>query len=117
MADLTNWPAPVKPAELTYSRLIDAVLDGTFPANSTLPGERQLAELLGVTRSTLREALQRLAGKGAAEPGPLIDPGVQLLGALVVVRAVHLAWSLLLRPRLGRSVRGLCCSMTVRDRR
>lgn len=59
-----QWTAPPKPAELTYDRLVEAVLDGTFPANSALPGERQLAEMLGVTRSTLREALQRLAADG-----------------------------------------------------
>ena len=59
-----TWSAPDRPAELTTSRLIDAILDGTFPANSTLPAERQLADMLGVTRSTLREALQRLAADG-----------------------------------------------------
>lgn len=64
MPDHPNWSAPDKPAELTYQRLIDAILDGTFPANSTLPAERQLADRLGVTRSTLREALQRLAADG-----------------------------------------------------
>lgn len=64
MPDSLNWPAPAKPAELTYNRLVDAILDGTFPANSTLPAERQLAEMVGVTRSTLREALQRLAADG-----------------------------------------------------
>jgi GntR family negative regulator for fad regulon and positive regulator of fabA len=64
MPDHPSWSAPDKPAELTTQRLIDAILDGTFPANSTLPAERQLAELLGVTRSTLREALQRLAADG-----------------------------------------------------
>ena len=64
MSELPTWTAPQKPAELTYNRLIDAILDGTFPANSTLPGERQLAVMMGVTRSTLREALQRLAADG-----------------------------------------------------
>jgi GntR family negative regulator for fad regulon and positive regulator of fabA len=64
MNDMPQWTAPDKPAELTTRRLIDAILDGSFPANSTLPGERQLAELLGVTRSTLREAMQRLATDG-----------------------------------------------------
>ncbi len=64
MTDLPEWTAPAKPAELATSRLIDAILDGTFPANSTLPGERQLADRLGITRPTLREALQRLAADG-----------------------------------------------------
>lgn len=67
MNDRPAWTAPAKPAELTISRLIEAILDGTFPANSTLPAERQLAEMLGVTRPTLREALQRLAADGWIE--------------------------------------------------
>ncbi|MGF1504554.1 MAG: fatty acid metabolism transcriptional regulator FadR [Chloroflexi bacterium] len=67
MNNQPDWSAPAKPAELTYTRLIDAILDGSFPANSILPGERQLAEKLGVTRSTLREALQRLAADGWVE--------------------------------------------------
>lgn len=64
---LPDWSAPSKPAELTYNRLIDAILDGSFPPNSSLPGERQLADMAGVTRSTLREALQRLSADGWIE--------------------------------------------------
>jgi GntR family negative regulator for fad regulon and positive regulator of fabA len=64
---MPDWPAPEKPAQLVEDRLIRAILDGTFPANSTLPGERDLAQQLGVTRPTLREALQRLAGDGWIE--------------------------------------------------
>lgn len=64
MPRLPDWPAPAKPAELAYNRLIEAILDGSFPANTVLPGERQLAEMLGVTRPTLRETLQRLDADG-----------------------------------------------------
>ncbi|GAB4470974.1 MAG: fatty acid metabolism transcriptional regulator FadR [Anaerolineae bacterium] len=67
MQPYPEWTAPAKPAELTYNRLVEAILEGTFPPNSTLPGERQLAEMLGVTRSTLREALQRLSANGWVE--------------------------------------------------
>ncbi len=67
MPPYPEWTVPSKPAELTYNRLVDAILEGAFPPNSTLPGERQLAEMLGVTRSTLREALQRLAANGWLE--------------------------------------------------
>jgi GntR family negative regulator for fad regulon and positive regulator of fabA len=49
---------------VTEQRLLRAVLEGEFPPGSTLPGERELAALLGVTRPTLREALQRLARDG-----------------------------------------------------
>jgi GntR family negative regulator for fad regulon and positive regulator of fabA len=62
-----NWPPPEKPAELTEQRLISAILNGTFPANTSLPAERELAAQLGVTRPTLREALQRLARDGWLE--------------------------------------------------
>ena len=44
--------------------LLSAILDGTFEPGSTLPGERKLAAELGVTRPTLREAIQRLARDG-----------------------------------------------------
>lgn len=59
-----SWMPPLKPSEISESRLIRAILDGTFPINSNLPAERDLAGLLGVTRPTLREAMQRLARDG-----------------------------------------------------
>jgi GntR family transcriptional regulator, negative regulator for fad regulon and positive regulator of fabA len=58
---------PLRPAELVESRLINAIIDGDFPINSNLPPERDLAQRLGVTRPTLREALQRLARDGWIE--------------------------------------------------
>ena len=62
-----QWNTPKKPAELTEARLIEAILDGHFPVDSNLPAERALAEQLGVTRPTLREALQRMARDGWLE--------------------------------------------------
>jgi GntR family negative regulator for fad regulon and positive regulator of fabA len=59
-----NWQTPVRPSDHAESSLVQAVLDGTFPVGSTLPGERQLALLLGVTRPTLRETLRRLERDG-----------------------------------------------------
>jgi GntR family negative regulator for fad regulon and positive regulator of fabA len=61
---MPDWTSPLKPAELTESRIVEAILDGTFPVNTSLPPERELAEKLGVTRPTLREALQRLSRDG-----------------------------------------------------
>ena len=58
------WKPIQKPAEIAEARLISAILEGYFPINSHLPGERELAESLGVTRPTLREVLQRLARDG-----------------------------------------------------
>jgi GntR family negative regulator for fad regulon and positive regulator of fabA len=59
-----RWEAPIRLAELTETRLIEAILEGHFPIGSNLPAERELASQLGVTRPTLREALQRLARDG-----------------------------------------------------
>jgi len=61
---ISSWKPPLKPREITESRLIRAILDGTFPINSNLPGERELSALLGVTRPTLREVMQRLERDG-----------------------------------------------------
>lgn len=67
MKESIHWEPPPKPAEAAEQRLVAAILDGQFPINSVLPGERDLAGLLGVTRPTLREALQRLARDGWIE--------------------------------------------------
>ncbi len=64
---MATWEIPPKPAELAENRLVEAILDGTFPINSNLPPERELSESLGVTRPTLREALQRLSRDGWIE--------------------------------------------------
>lgn len=64
---MSDWPFIPKPAEMAENRLVEAILDGSFPPNSTLPPERDLAAMLGVTRPTLREALQRLSRDGWLE--------------------------------------------------
>ncbi|MDY6846059.1 MAG: fatty acid metabolism transcriptional regulator FadR [Chloroflexota bacterium] len=63
----SNWEPILKPAEIIETRLIKAILTNTFPINSNLPGERELSDSLGVTRPTLREALQRLERDGWIE--------------------------------------------------
>jgi GntR family negative regulator for fad regulon and positive regulator of fabA len=57
----------LRPAEHAEQKLIDAILSGQYPPESFLPAERELASLLGVTRPTLREALQRLERDGWLE--------------------------------------------------
>lgn len=61
---MNKWKPIQKPAEIAEGRLLDAILSGHFAVNSYLPGERDLAAQVGVTRPTLREALQRLARDG-----------------------------------------------------
>jgi len=59
-----NPSAPQRPVDYTEETLVTAILDGTYPPGATLPGERDLAALLGVTRPTLREVLRRLERDG-----------------------------------------------------
>lgn len=89
---MNNWAAPQRPNAYAEHSLISAILDGTFPPGSKLPGERTLAAELGVTRPTLREALQRLArdgwltvqqGKATVINNFWQDGGLNVLNALV----------------------------------
>ena len=61
---MDKWNSIQKPAEIAEGRLLEAIVSGHFAVNSSLPGERDLAAQVGVTRPTLREALQRLARDG-----------------------------------------------------
>lgn len=83
---------PQRPSEYVESALVDAILEGRYPPGSCLPGERQLAAQLGVTRPTLREAIQRLTrdgwltvahGKATAVNDFWSEGGLNVLGKLV----------------------------------
>ena len=52
------------PADVAEQYLIESIWNGSIAINSELPAERFLAEKIGVTRTTLREVLQRLARDG-----------------------------------------------------
>ncbi|TGN63227.1 FadR family transcriptional regulator [Nocardioides eburneiflavus] len=47
-----------------YDQLVGEMLGGDLAAGEPLPSERRLAEVLGVSRPAVREALQRLASAG-----------------------------------------------------
>ena len=61
------WVTPKKPTDLAEEQLLAAILNGSFPIGGALPPERELAQALGITRPTLREALQRLSRDGWIE--------------------------------------------------
>jgi GntR family transcriptional regulator, negative regulator for fad regulon and positive regulator of fabA len=52
------------PAGFAEEYIVDSIWTDRFPPGSILPAERELSELIGVTRTTLREVLQRLARDG-----------------------------------------------------
>lgn len=61
---ILNPAQPLRPTQYVEKTLVTAILDGTYPTGAALPNERRLAKELGITRPTLRETLQRLAGEG-----------------------------------------------------
>lgn len=52
------------PAGFAEEYIIESIWNNRFAPGSILPAERELSELIGVTRTTLREVLQRLARDG-----------------------------------------------------
>ncbi len=53
--------------EDVFDQLFGEVVDGELAAGDPLPSERRLAEVLGVSRPAVREALQRLSAAGLVE--------------------------------------------------
>ena len=61
---------PIQPSsipEAIVQRIIRMIGDGTWKAGDRLPPQRQLSQALGVSMSSLREALQTLQGMGVIE--------------------------------------------------
>ncbi|SFD62608.1 fatty acid metabolism transcriptional regulator FadR [Pseudoalteromonas denitrificans] len=52
------------PAGFAEEYIVDSIWNGEFQPGSILPAERELSEIIGVTRTTLREVLQRLSRDG-----------------------------------------------------
>ncbi|WP_141005239.1 FadR/GntR family transcriptional regulator [Nocardioides humi] len=54
-------------SDQVFDQLLDDVVDGELAAGEPLPSERRLAEVLGISRPAVREALQRIAQTGLVE--------------------------------------------------
>lgn len=84
--------APQRPTTYAEQALVQRILAGVYPPTSALPAERVLASELGITRPTLREALQRMhrdgwviirQGKATIVNDIWRDGGLNVLGTLV----------------------------------
>lgn len=79
--------------EQIAASIADAILGGAFPPGSTLPPERELAEQLGVNRTSLRQGLARLQHMGLIEArhgsGNVVCDPDQLTHPVVVEALVH----------------------------
>ncbi|MCM6778301.1 FCD domain-containing protein [Nocardia sp. CDC159] len=86
MAHVQRHPLAAQAADL----LLQRIRAGEWPLGHKLPGETTLAAQLGVGRSTLREAVRELSGKGVLESRQ---------GAGVFVTALDVAegWDTILR--------------------
>jgi GntR family transcriptional regulator, transcriptional repressor for pyruvate dehydrogenase complex len=59
---------PAEPrADEALRRLVGMIFDGRLSPGTRLPAERELAEQLGVSRTTLRDAMSRLRARGYIE--------------------------------------------------
>jgi DNA-binding FadR family transcriptional regulator len=89
-----------------FDQLLGEVVDGELAAGDALPSERRLAEVLGVSRPAVREALQRLSqaqlievrhGGSTTVRDFRTSAGLDLLPRLLVRDGE-------LDPRVGRSI-------------
>ncbi|GAA5514840.1 HTH-type transcriptional regulatory protein GabR [Deinococcus carri] len=76
---------PALPGEALHSRvartLRGAILEGTLPAGTRLPGHRSLAARLGVSRNTLVDALAQLEAEGYVQASARSGTRVAVPGA------------------------------------
>ncbi len=86
---------PLKPAQFAEKKILQIIMDGSVKPGKALPSERSLAMQIGVTRPTLREALQRLSrdgwvtinhGKSTIVNNYLEDGGLGILEAIIKCR-------------------------------
>jgi DNA-binding FadR family transcriptional regulator len=60
----TNVSSASTVSQEITTKLLRRIVDGIYPAGSSLPNERKLAEEFGVTRNVVREALKRIEAMG-----------------------------------------------------
>ncbi|MTH76985.1 FadR/GntR family transcriptional regulator [Paracoccus aestuariivivens] len=83
----------------SHARVVDelgrAIVSGEFPENSTLPGDQQLLERFGVSRSVLREAMKTLAAKGLVRAKSRVGTRVNPRDSWNFVDSDVISWKML----------------------
>jgi DNA-binding FadR family transcriptional regulator len=64
--------------DLVANAIGRAILEGEYPVGATLPGDTEMMERFGVSRTALREAMKTLAAKGLIESKTKV--GTRVLG-------------------------------------
>jgi GntR family transcriptional repressor for pyruvate dehydrogenase complex len=75
MTTPTSTSSPT--ADQAHARLVSDILRGTYPPGSVLPPERDLAELLGLSKTAVRDAVKRLEAMHMVRVTP--DMGTEVL--------------------------------------
>lgn len=57
----------VSVAGKVYENMLEMVADGTWPEGTKIPSENELSELFGVSRNTVRQAIQKMNALGILE--------------------------------------------------
>src|SRR5690606_15834608 len=79
----SGYPGTVRTHERVLAHLEEGIAAGRWGLGERLPGERAIAEDLGVSRPSVREAMRILEAMGIVRPGVGSGPGA---GAVVVDR-------------------------------
>ncbi|MCB8820840.1 FadR/GntR family transcriptional regulator [Microvirga rosea] len=81
MVSINDFPTPHRTRsahDLVAHGIGHSIMQGRYPVGSTLPGDAELMEFFGVSRTALREALKTLAAKGLIESKTKV--GTRVLG-------------------------------------
>lgn len=107
-------PAPGSEQDQTHRRVLTVIerriVEGSLRPGDRLPGERDLAEMLGVSRNSVREALRVLESMGIVVRGPGRGPG----SGCIISGSPGQALSSLLRLHLALSHFSLADLVAVR---
>ncbi len=108
-------------SDAVYTRLVEEILSGRWPADRSAPSERDLALALQVNRHSVREALKRLQQAGLVQIGQggnsrVLDwhtnAGLDMLAALTAAGVVPLITAVLdtavMRRTVGTHAARLC---------
>jgi DNA-binding GntR family transcriptional regulator len=76
-------------AQTTHERLRGMILEGALPVGTPL-NEKRVADMLGVSRTPVREAMTRLEGEGLVTQAAGQTPLVRRLSVSEVVEILHL---------------------------
>lgn len=121
--ELSPVPRHGTVADSVFTRLVEEILSGRWPAERPAPSERELAGALQVNRHSVREALKRLQQAGLVEINQggntqVLDwrshAGLDMLAALAATGVVPLTIALgdaaVMRRTIGADAARLCAS-------